>query len=609
MYIVASKKRSGSKVHVYYHLVEAVRTPKGPRQRVVLSLGKLEHIPAERIGLLGKLIDRRLSGQKRLLPPEAEEESLQREAERIAELVVAKRAEHTEEGERVSVNPQGIEVSQAVSLGPVHAGVAMWRRLGLDEMLAEAGLSRRQRHCAMVEVVARLVHPASELATSRWVGRTALAEVLGEQLPPIGKDALYRVSDRLWAAREQIETALAGVERRLFDLAETMVLYDLTSTYFEGEAAANPKAKRGYSRDRRGDCTQLVVGVVLDEAGFPKASESWEGNTADSTTLAGMLDRLEHRRSGAGEGPPTVVVDRGISSEANLALLAARGYHYITGLASQSREEWVEEIAAAEFVQLDEHHPEISVCRRSRGGEAFLLVRSAERIAKDQAIRERFRERLEAELHRIAAALASATLSAAQARERIGRARERCRRASRLFHAEVVETEAGPRLDWYRRDERLARAEALDGVYILRTDRTELTTEELWHLYMMLQHVERSFRYLKSALGVRPNYHQLEHRCDAHVFISLLAYHLLHVAEQLLRSHGDHRSWPTILEELETHRVLTVTFDDVAGRQHHLRLATTPTEAQKTIYRMLGISAYPLPKKRYMVDPERSHET
>jgi len=607
MYIVPSKKRSNGKTHVYYQLVEAVRTDKGPRQRVVLSLGKLEHIPAERVRLLGKLIDQRLTGERRLLPPEAEEEGLRAEAERIARLVMEKKAAETPGGEQVTLDPEGIEVSEAVELGPVHVGVAMWRKLGLDEILAEAGLSERRRIAAMVEVVGRLVHPASELATSRWVERTALGDLLGQRPDFIGKDLLYQVSDRLWAARERIEEALAHSERSLFGLAETTVLYDLTSTYSEGRAQHNPKAARGYSRDRRGDRPQPVVGVVLDEAGFPKATESWKGNTADSTPLGEMLERLE-ARCGRRQGA-TVVVDRGIATKKNLKFLAERGYHYITGVASPSRREWIGELHAEDFAPVDAEHPDVTICHRRRDDEAFLLVRSVDRAEKDRAIRTRFLERLEVELTDIAEAVASGRLSKKEAWQRIGRARQRNRRASRFFATELIESDGGLRLSWWRREDRLGEAEALDGVYVLRTDRTDLEASELWHLYMMLQTVERSFRYLKSSLGVRPIYHHYEERCDAHVFISLLAYHLLHATEHLLRAAGEHRSWPTIARELETHRVLTVSFTDEHGKRHHLRLAGNPTEEQKAIYAALGITANPLSKKRYVVEPERSGET
>ena len=607
MYIVASRRKADGKTYTYYNLVEGVRTPKGPRHRVILSLGKLESVPADRIKLLGRIIDQRLSGQIRLLPAECEEPVLQQEAQRIARLVIGKEATDSVDEQPVAVRMDSVAAGEAVALGPIAAGYGMWDRLGLEKILADCGFSHRQRTLALIEVVSRLVNPGSELATGAWVARTAFADLLGEKLDYVNKDALYRVSDRLWGAREAIERALATAERQLFDLGETMVLYDLTSTYVEGRAEANPKARRGYSRDHRGDCKQVVVGMVLDEAGFARASEIWEGNTHDSATLDTMLDRLEARRTG-GQGA-TVVMDRGIATGENLARLTERGYHYLVAVASQSRPAWAAEIRNARFSTLDAAHPGIEVLRAERDREVFLLVRSADRVQKDRSIRERFLPRLQAELVRLAERVASGTLTKEKAQTRIGRLRQQYQRASRFLRTEFIEQDGGPALQVDIDEERLAEAELLDGVYILKTDRQDLSIEQLWHLYMMLQRVERSFRYLKTTLGVRPIFHHLEHRSDAHIFISILAYHLLHTIEQLCRAHGDERSWPTLNAELDTHRALTVEMDDATGRRHHLRLATRPTESQKQIYRMLGMSDCPLRTRRYVVDPSGSDET
>ena len=375
----------------------------------------------------------------------------------------------------------------------------------------------------------------------------------------------------------------------------------LTSTYFEGRAEANPKARRGYSRDHRGDCKQLVVGMVLDEAGFATASEIWEGNTHDSLTLDATLDGLE-ARSGGGEGA-TVVMDRDIATAENLKRLVQRGYHYLVGVATQSRLSWAAEIRSSTFTVLDPAHPGIEVLQVKREGEVFLLVRSAERIEKDRAIRTRFLPRLEQELSRVAERVAAGKLDREHAGQRIGRLRQQYSRGSRFVRTRFIEQNGSISLAVEVDAEKLADAELLDGLYILKTDRKDLAMEQLWHLYMMLQQVERSFRYLKSNLGIRPVYHRLERRSDGHIFISILAYHLLHTIEHLRAAHGDSRSWPTLNAELDTHRALTVQMDDASGRRHHLRLATRPTEAQKQIYRMLRLSDHPLRTRHYVAEP------
>ena len=606
MYIVPSRKIVGQRTYTYYNLVEGIRTAKGPRHRVILSLGKLDNVAEEQIKLLGRLIDQRLTGQIRLLPPQADQQALKQEAERIAAVVVSKNAVESHAEGLVSVKLSQMQAGPALLLGPVYVGVQMWRRLGLEEALRSCGLSQRQRTLAMVEVVARLIEPRSELATSGWVGRSGLSDLLGEKLDYVNKDSLYRISDRLWRAREGIEGDLGSSEESLFKLEETMVLYDLTSTYFEGEAAVNPKAQRGYSRDRRGDCKQLVVGMVLDEAGFPKATETWSGNTHDSATLEQMLGQLE-ARSGKRE-EATVVMDRGIATADNVGYLKDSGYHYIVTVSGQSRYKWIEEIQRGQFRKLDRHHPQIEVCEKHKDGEVYLLVRSQPRIAKDRAIRERFSGRMQQALQKTALQVASGKLTREKALSRIGRLRQRHQRASRFFITEFEEQEGVSQLRWSIDEKKLAQGQILDGIYIIRTDRSDLDSERLWGLYMMLERVERSFRYLKSSLGIRPIFHHLQKRSDGHIFISVLAYHLLHTIEQQLLSHGDHRSWPTINEELQTHRVLTVEVPDGQGRLHHIRVATRPTVEQKKIYRMLGLSSQPLPTKRYVAEVECSDE-
>jgi hypothetical protein len=606
VFISPAVRRSGSQTYTYYKLVESVRTSSGPRQRTILSLGRLDGVSPQSLKLLAKLIERQLSGTIRLLPPEAEEAALNAEAERISALVVRKRAVAASGQPSISVLPSQIEASEAVLLGPVYVALETWKALGMDRMLGNLGLSQTQRTLGAIEVVARLVEPRSELATSGWVSRTALADLMGRSLEFVNKDALYRGSDRLWERRDRIEGHLRGTERDLLGLEETMLLYDLTSTYFEGLLASNPKAQRGYSRDGRGDCKQLVVGMVLDEAGFPKASETWRGNTNDNQTLEAMLDLLE-KRTGKRQGI-TAVMDRGIASAKNIELLKARGYHYVVALPGQSRRRWVEKIRETPFQAVDDRHPQIGVFCSTEGQECYLIVRSEPRIAKDKAIRDRFMAAMERELTKLQGRMAAGKIDGPRAQSAIGRLRQRYQRASRFFLTELVQQQGCIVVQWRIDEKPLADATLLDGVYILKTDRTDLSLDRFWALYMMLSRVESSFRYLKSSLGMRPIFHHLKHRGDGHIFISILAYHLLHTIEQKLLAHGDHRSWPTINDELQTHRVLTISLPDSDGRLHHLRLATSPTAMQKLIYERLGLSGTPLRIHHYLGDPGCSAE-
>jgi len=595
-----SRKKQNDKTYTYYNLVNTIRGPKGPRHQVVLSLGKLENVPPGEIKLLGRLIDQRLTGTFSLLPHASGR--LASEAERIAGLVIEKRARGLRKGGSIRVDPESIQSSEATLLGPVYVGYAFWKKLGMEKSLADCGLSEKQRRLACVEVIARLVFPGSERSTAAWLNRTALATMLHDTLAYVNKDSLYRVSDLLWRKRLVIESSLAGIERSLFHLEECVLLYDLTSTYFEGLCESNPKAERGYSRDHRPDCKQVVVGMVLDGEGFPKATEVYKGNTHDSTTLEAMLSALEGR-IGMRKGL-TVVMDRGIATEENLRKLKGAGYHYIAATRSEARDEWIGVVQSKDFIHLDaasRDHPGVDVCIRRAADEVWLFVRSEARVKKDEAIRERFVSRMREALGRLAHQVENGRLKSAQKIQRkIGRIQERNKRASRFFTIDLELQEGKARMLWSLDEKKLEQAELLDGCYVLKTDRTDLDQRALWTLYSMLTRVERSFRYLKTSLGLRPNFHQLEMRVEGHIFISVLAYHLLHAIEQVLLSRGDHRSWPAIKQELETHRVLTIQLPDAEGKVHHLRLATNPTALQKDIYEKLGLDSKPLPPKRYV---------
>jgi transposase len=604
MFIMPARKHQQGKTYTYYNLVNTVRTPKGPRHQVLLSLGSLANVDPEQIKLLGRLIDQNLGGTIRLLPQASA--SLEGEAERIAALVSEKHGRQGKEGEQISIDTGSIQLSEALLLGPAYVGVELWKKLGLEEILTGCGFSERRCRLACVQVIARLVAPASELATAAWVSRTGLTALLREGLSYVNKDALYRVSDQLWEKREKIESMLTGRERTLFDLQQCFILYDLSSTYFEGLCASNPKAKRGYSRDKRGDCKQVVVGMVLDEAGFPKASEIYEGNKTDKTTLANMLEGLE-RRVGKPEQAPTVVMDRGIATAENVQLLKQAGYHYLVGVAGKEREQWIGVLQANQFRHIEaasRDHPGVEACMRRTQEEVYLFVRSPLRVQKDRGIRERFLKRMQGGVEQLAKQLKNGKLKdEKKIQRRIGKLEERNKRAARFFHLTLRRYKGGARLSWNIDQEKLHQAELLDGCYTLKTDRTDLDEQALWSLYTMLNRVERSFRYLKSSLGVRPNHHQREHRVEGHIFVSILAYHLLHAVEQMLLAASDHRSWPTIRGELETHRLLNIRFRDSHGRLHQRRTATNPTPAQKEIYRTLGLDLRPLPPQRHVLDP------
>src|SRR6266550_9281998 len=400
MYIRKSTRTYKEKTYTNYLLVESVQTPKGPRQRIICSLGSLEPGPAEEwLGLAHKL-QSALQGQESLEDSSGQIQEWVEKARRKkkgATLPVEDRTVST-----ITVEADKIEIEEARQAGPVHAGHQMWGQLGMNRILQEAGLS--ERACMLTEAMTlnRLIFPLSEHAMPDWIRRTALGDILGVDFSALHDDALYRNLDRLHPNREHIETALAEREKTLFHLDDTLYLYDLTSTYFEGQAASNPQAKRGYSRDKRPDCKQVLVGLVLDRDGFPKAHEVFDGNRQDRTTVGEMLDSLQ-KRTGRKPGA-TVVVDRGMAYEEDLAAIRARGFHYLVAGRQPERNAWLGEFEQSddweEVIRVpsprnpDQEKSQVRIQRRQQGDEVYLLCLSEGREEKDRAIRESHEQRL-----------------------------------------------------------------------------------------------------------------------------------------------------------------------------------------------------------------------
>ena len=603
MFIGQLKMSRNGRSYTYHRLLESVRTDKGPRQRLVLSLGTLD-LPKSEWPRLAERIEDLLNHQERVAFGTSDLDQLAAPfAESIRSKQQRQQAQRDGNGPAKEVYPERSSSEHIRELGPEYVAHVFWGHLHCDQILQRCGFSQRQCRLAEIQVVGRLLAPRSELGTVGWFGRTALGELMPGSVRSVTKDGLYRVSDQLYEHRVAIETELAARERELFALDETIILYDLSSTYFEGIAAGNEKAEHGYSRDHRGDCKQVVIGLVLDGEGFPKAHEVFTGNTKDENSLARMLDSLDRRTAGAAGWPsqPTVIMDRGLATDDNLKLLRKRGHHYIVTTSQSERHELFPKIDRARYVPVKVNAKGkvvVSGQLRRHQGEVYVLCHSAARESKDRAIRQRFEQRLEQDADKLKVRVAAGRLKKPDKISRaIGRLLGRYPRVARYYTLQMdTDGKGQAEVTWSRKDAAQQLAEELDGTYVLRTDRTELTEAELWKLYVLLARIERSFRYLKSTLGIRPVFHQRTERVDAHIFISLLAYHMLHAIERRLQEHGDHRSWPTIRDLLATHQMVTIVHQCTDGTVLRLRRPSQPELEHRKIYRTLRIPATPSPR-------------
>jgi transposase len=609
MYIkrVRKSNHSSKRVYEYLHLVENVRTENGPRQRLVLNLGTID-LALERYKDLANCIEAVLTGQQQLFSADPHIHKLARKA---ADKIRSKQAveqsiekSHAAAPTYQQVDVASMEAGQLRSLGPEYVCHCIWNQLGLSELLVSEGVPEPLLPLMEALVIGRLVSPGSEVHTWNWAEyRSALYELTGRALRA-SLNSMYRAGDRLFDCKDALESHLAERERDLFDLPERICLFDLTNTYVEGQAAANPKANRGHSKEKRSDCKLLTLALVVDECGFAKYSRLYPGNQAECHTLQQIIESLVALRPNLAQDR-TIIIDAGIATEENIAFLKANGFHYI--VVQRGKADFTPDDTQSMQVIRHTDQYTLEVTRHLLENEALLLCRSTGRMGKDHGIRSRqenlFLERLQ--YYQDGLGKKGHTKLYPKVVELIGRLREKYPRASKLYDVEVIpEQTPGKKVKakaivWKKRAQYDTQCR-LEGCYVLRTDHRSWTDQEIWQTYVMLTRVERAFRSLKSALGLRPNFHQIELRADTHMFISVLAYHILHAIEHKLRLCGDHRSWATIRDILSTHQRLTVEYNvkeqDKAQRTH-LRLCSNPEPEHRQIYHLLGLKEVPLPRK------------
>lgn len=593
------------KKYTYLHLVESVRTEEGPRQRLVLNLGSLDVDPGD-YRVLARRIEEILSGSRNFFEID---EQLERHAHTAADQIFKRRAEQAppESDEQFAVvNTKSLETSGARSVGPEYVCHSMWRELGFDTALKSAGVSPKVFPLLEALVVGRLIDAGSERWTKRWAEESsAIYEFSGVPMRR-SLQSYYRGSDHLYEAKEALEAHLSGREKDLFELHESIVLYDLTNTYFEGEYRGNPDMAYGRSKERRSDCKLMTMGLVVDGQGFAKYSKIYPGNQYEADTLVDIVAQMQ--RHVDGREKPTVVMDAGIATEENLQRLGEGGYRYI--VVNRGKAPFEIEFDRMQVITEDaKTGTKIEVKRSEHDGEVYLLVRSERRRLKEEAMMSRVEQLLVDRLKHFKAGLGKKHRIRRYSKvvEAIGRLKERYPKAARLYEITVIPSvDADPASDaadirWTKKAQRYDEVRKAEGTYVLRTNRDDLGDEEIWRTYITLGRIERSFKDMKSHLGLRPNFHQKQNRVNAHMFISVLAYHILHAIEHRLRLAGDIRSWATIKSVLRTHQRMTIEYEskDEQGIRYHNthRINSRPEPTHLEIYARLGLAAVPLARR------------
>jgi transposase len=581
MYLRHTIRKKDGKVHRYWCLVRSVRVGRRVIQQTVAHLGELDG--------QGRLEARALA--RRLIGAPEQAPLFEDGGDHLA----------------VPVRLKGVRVERSRRFGDVYLALALWRGTGLDELCARLLPVGKERiawaKMAAVLVTARLCEPSSELHIAEdWYRRTALCDLLQLGDEAVNKDRLYRGLDHLLEHKTALEAHLSRRCGELFAPQNEVLLYDVTSTYFEGEALANPQAQRGYSRDHRPDCKQVCIALVVTFDGFPLGYEVFAGNIHDSRTLQTIVATMEARHGMLGR---VWITDRGMASAANLAWLRDTGRRYIIGAPKSELKKFGPALAAATGWRTVHEGVEVKLARHPETDETVILCRSADRRDKERAMHDRFSRRIEAAFERLAARIARSTkrLDPAQVDRQIGRILQQNQRAAARF-AVALEPDACPagfRLrvahnasfdDW---------AALSEGAYLLRSNIEDWTDQQLWKAYIQLTQAEAAFRIQKDQLNLRPIWHQREDRVQAHILVCFLAFVLWKSLEMWQQRAGLGNAPRTILEELARIQSHDVVLPTATHGQIRLRCITQPDAAQAALLDRLGIV---LPKRMRLPEHE-----
>lgn len=569
MYLRHTTIRKDGKTHTYWRLVRSVRQGSKVRQETVACLGELDREGRLKAKALAEWIVGRTGHQ----------ELFESENDRVS----------------VAVNLRGVRLERSRRFGDVWLGWTLWRALGMDELLADLLPQGREEvpwaSMAAILAIARLCEPSSELHIAEdWYRRTAMEDLLGIPPEKVNDDRLYRALDQILEHKEVFEKHLKEKLGTLFDLKYDLMLYDVTSTYFEGEAKRNPLAQRGHSRDQRPDCKQVCIALVVSREGMPLGYELFAGNRVDVTTVEEIVETMEKKY---GKADRVWVMDRGMVSQENLEFLRRRQARYLVGTPKSDLRRFEQELLKNDWKAIREGL-EVKQCASADGQETFILCRSQDRRAKEKAMHDRFVARIEEALRKLGRRLEKARkpVDVRRLERQVGRLLGRNSRAAGAFKIvfeDAPETGAGLRLKWERVAAWSEWAGISEGCYLLRSNIQDWSPEELWRTYIQLTQAEAAFRIHKSDLSIRPIWHQKEDRVRAHILVCFLGYVLWKMLEQWQSRAGLGNSPRTILEELGRIQSTDVVLPLVDGREVRVRCVVRPERAQAILLQRLGL--------------------
>jgi transposase len=615
MYIRKVKKKNGTtaKVYEYLHLVDSIRTEKGPRQKLILNLGSL-NIDPSLYPLLAQRIEGILNGQQRSLFDVNEE--IETLAEEAVDKIIRNRSKqdtNIRNTDYQNIDCNSFEQSDIKSIGGEHVCNEIWKELGIDTFLAEKhGVGPQQLLYFKTLIFSRLLYPTSERKTVFWAKEKSAIHELIKGPHTFTLPTLYRSLDHLHKYHCELEQYLSMKENTLFDLDNTIMLFDLTNTYFEGQCQGNDAAKRGRSKEKRSDCLLMTLGLVINKDGFIKSSHFFPGNQSEPATLSIILETL---MQGCSIIKPTVVMDAGIATEANLELLRSKQFYYI--VVSRKNHNLEIDETSMEAIRFDKEKAAcVKAIKCKDGDENLVYCTSTGKKLKEKSIRNRQEELFleKVEYYRNGLSLKKRTKNYCKIIEMIGRLREKYPKASKLYDIEVLSEKKSAKAKVANLNavnivitekEKVAKEnENNDGCYVLRTNRMNLDAKQIWEIYSSLTRIEDSFRSMKSHLGFRPVFHQRQDRCESHLLISVLAYRIMNLIQYRLRKQGIHHNWSTLRGIFSTQYRTTLSYNvkspDGSTQQYNRRMTSRASVYLNKLYDALKISRKILPAKTFV---------
>lgn len=618
MFIRESKTKNKKTKIIYstHKLVENYRTDAGVRQRVIMSLGTLT-LPKKRWRELAALLESRITGQRSFMEDDHEIAILADDVLKHNKFIKRQREEKTvsknnEDMQVVDLN--SISTSIYRSLGAELIAHTFWEKLDLDTILKDCGFNLKQLSIAKAVILGRLIHPQSEISTWRWFKNcTSLIEMTSVDLIDTGKDLFYETGDLLFKHKEEIEKALFLKEEHEFSLKKRVFLYDLTNTYFEGSAKGNKKAKLGHSKEKRTDCPLVTLALVVDELGFPVFSQIYDGGQSEPITLGDVLKKLKTDTGNLLDGEkPVLIMDRGIATKDNIALIIENKYPYTVINRRQSEKDYENDfLVIKKFMGSNQtaipdgweavnDENSVYITKRTSNETIFVLAASIGRSKKEQGMDALKEERFLVDIENLKKSFEKGNiLLPVKIGERIGKIKTKYPTVGKYYDIEVKLSDDNKKvteITLVKKPEREQRS-TLTGCYVIETTQTDLSAKEIWKQYMQLTKVESAFQDLKSELGMRPVYHQTSDRTEAHLFIGVLAYHLLNSIEHVLKINGDTREWKTIKGILVTHNRSTTILKGEEKKVYGIRVSGTPEPCHNEIYRILKIKDHLKRKK------------